>query len=103
MRAQVEQSCRKWMLVNALRNSSWIELHQQFKFIGGQRVKCENRYNVLSPLFILQAEQTVFFSLSLFLSIIPYSVVKAATTVAIITTAVVVSASTRDAATAVLT
>ena len=59
MRAQVEQSCRKWMLVNALRNSSWIELHQQFKFIGGQRVKCENRYNVLSPLFILQAEQTV--------------------------------------------
>ena len=87
------------MLVNASRNSYQKELHQQFKFIGGQRVKNENRYNVLSRLFILQAEQTVIF---FFLSITLYSVVKAATTVTMITTAVVVSASTRDAA-AVLT
>ena len=83
------------MLVNASRNSYQKELHQQFKFIGGQRVKYENRYNVLSRLFILQAEQTVIF---FFLSITLYSVVKAATTVTMITTAVVVSASTRDAA-----
>ena len=35
----MEQSCRKWMLVN---DSYQKELHQQFKFIGGQRVKWLN-------------------------------------------------------------